>query len=379
MSIVNAFASPLGVETSKVSQIVSGKYFERTRHRLLESLRKAGHRSLTIQAENLSAPRGSSWRPEVGLASTACATGQMELAALQLAVLSADADISVRARVEAPSPLLADGWVVSVQGDVAVQTGGGELSIQSDLGFVNFRTEGARLVDAAPDSNQFWRVSAIECRQPRYAIESNLGFSAGNFPWPAKFGDAGPSKLAQDSASTAHSTAALSRAMALVGETSPHYMEWISSVVDGFLLAAGPATYGISSPDFPGLVALSSLGNELDYAEAVVAEACHQYLFQLLLVSPLTAAGAEEIHYIPARRFYLTTRRALVAAHVHANVILMLRQLETRSEHAASAKLRITRRLLMLDTDCMPALQVSTQLTETGRELYLRVQDLVAP
>lgn len=341
-------------------------------------MRNVGHPQLLREVEGLPAPRGSPWRPEVGLVSAACTSGHTELAALQLAVMCADASASVRARVEPTSPLLVDGWLVPVQGDVVVQADVGGMSIKSGLGAVSFRTEGRRLVGASPDSGSFWRVNPTGSRQPRYVIESPLSFSSGIFPWPVKF--AGPvlGKDPQDSVPMSRSMDALSRAMVLIDETSAGYAEWIGSATDGLVLAAGPVRAGISSPDFPGLVALSSLGDELDHAEAIVAEACHQYLFQLLLVTPLTEAGVEEIHYIPVKRSYLTTRRALVAAHAHVNVILMLRQLEKRPEHHASAKLRIARHQLTLDTDCMPALRASKQLTEAGRELYLRVQELVA-
>lgn len=377
MSIVAAFASPLGEPTAIASQTIARKYLESIRTRLGEALRAKGQPSLAARLDGDYLARGGAWRPEVGIARTALTSNRVELAALQLAAISAHEGLRLQAQIDEPSVLAVDGWIVPVHGATAVETAGGQLRVSSASGQAEFRCNGGRMTRVASDAGMYWDVTAIDGPPPRYAIESRLGFSAGNFPWPATFQTAAGG--ARDHGPATGPVDALARAMRLVGEAAPEQAEWIGCVVDGFLLATGPATYGISSPDFPGLVALSSSGTELDYVEAVVAEACHQYLYQLLLVSPLTQAGTEEIHYIPARRFYLTTRRALVAAHVHANVILMLRQLATVPEHADSARFRIVRRMLMLDTDCLPALDNSAQLTAAGRELYSRVRELVAP
>ncbi|WP_434030670.1 hypothetical protein [[Pseudomonas] boreopolis] len=377
MTIVAAFASPLGAYTAQASRTVAGKHLEWIRTRLAGALRGIGHASAAAWLAGSFTPRGSAWRPEVGLARTALAANRAELAALQLAAISAEDTLSLRMHLGEPSILAVDGWIVPVRGTTSVESADGQLQVESELRRFEFSSDGRRMTPAETSGDGLWKVRAIGDRLSRYAIESAMGFSAGNFPWPAT--SHALTGLLRDSVASRHANIdALDRALELISESSPEHMEWINCVVDGFLLAAGPASYGISSPDFPGLIALSSSGNELDYAEAVVAETCRQYMFQLLLVSPLTATGVEEIHYIPARRFYLTTRRALVAAHVHANVILVLNRLVGSSGYSDSVRLRIARRRLMLDTDCLHALDRSIQLTDTGRELYSRIQELIA-
>ncbi|MEH6418610.1 aKG-HExxH-type peptide beta-hydroxylase [Pseudomonas sp. CGJS7] len=378
MSIVKAFASPLGVETSKVSHAVAQKYFEQVRRRIGCALIKNGQERLAAQAGDICVPRGQSWRPEVGLAASACVAGMAELGLLQLAVASADTGAFAQASIEHAQTLLADGWAVPIRGQVTVWAEEGALRIQSELGVANFQNEHGRLVADRSDAGRLWHVRAFSDGGPRYAIESAHNYAAGIFPWPRQWSVETDCDVAPAPAPVIESRDLLSAAMRLVSQASPHYLEWISCVVSGFLLASGSAHGGISSPDFPGLVAVSPLADELDYAEAILAEACHQYLFQLLLVLPLTSERVEEIHYVSAKRAYLTTRRALVIAHAHANTILMLRQLALRPEYAESARRRIARRMLLLEAESLPALQVSAELTDAGKELLGRVKELVA-
>lgn len=370
MSIVSAFAAPHGAVTHDASRTIARRYFERTRLRLVAAL--GAHEALHEGLATLT-PRGAAWRPEVGLSQTALSAGFPELAALQLAVIG-QRNETLRTQVDRPTSLAIDGWVVPVRGQTSVETREDWLRIESDAGEVEFHGDNGRMRCDAGTTGRFWNVAAIRGRQSHYAIESRLGFAAGNFPWPTVLDT--QTAIAQRGPQDASSVDTLTDAIALIGDVSPDYAEWIGNVVDGFLLANGPANYGISSPDFPGLIALSSTGGLLDYVESMMAEACHQYLFQLLLVTPLTAGGTEEIHYIPARRFYLTTRRALIAAHVHANVIAVLARVAAHPKHAAAARMRMVRRRLMLDTDCWPALERCTQLTEAGTELYTCVRAL---
>ncbi len=77
--------------------------------------------------------------------------------------------------------------------------------------------------------------------------------------------------------------------------------------------------------------------------------ASQQKLFQLSLACELVAKDEEEIHYVPSRRTYVTTRRLFAAAHQHVNAIRALAALKAR---------RLEGQLEKPPVACMPADEV---------------------
>jgi HEXXH motif-containing protein len=354
MSIAGTFATLDQTAVTPVSGQVARKVFERTRARLAQALAASARDDLAARIAVLSPPDGSAWRPELGLAEGAFSRGQLDLAALQLAAMAGGTH-ELRVQLDEAALLLVDGRLLVARDEVTL-------------------TREPRMAQVASPAGTpaCWPSQSLADDGPRFAIAAPSALASGAFPWPAS---APGADAATACPGFSDSVATLSGGLQLLRECAPPFAQAIGAVVAGVVFAAGPPRSGVSSPDLPGLVALGVDGTGLDHVEALLVEACHQYLFQLLLVEPLTQPGAEEIHYVRVRRAYSTTRRALVAAHAHVNAILMLRRLQRRPELAADAALRIARHRLMLDSDSLPALASSRSLTDAGAALHARLRE----
>ena len=373
MTALSSLACPQAAGTVDVSPLVAQKYLERLLRLLARDETLASRSDGDIEA--MAAPRVSAWRPEVGMATRSAKTGNTSLAALQLACVSGAQALSIRGTVGPGSSLLVDGWLLPVEGEVSVRVLGDTIEIVSSLGSVRLRVEADTASVLDSEKGSAWTVTPMGKRRPRYLLHSGLMGRPGIFPWPT------PKQLARriQSAAVPGPTpmppAFLEMTEAL-DQHSPGYADWLSTVVDGVFLTTNADSGAVSSPEFPGLVALGPQDTALDYAESLTSQACHQRLYQLLLVAPLTATDFEEMSYLPSRRTYVTTRRALAAAHEHANVMQMLSGLTSRTDLREEAEARITRRRLLLQTQCLPALERSRSLSGEGSALWLRVREL---
>ncbi|MGH8083764.1 MAG: hypothetical protein ACREPV_00615 [Lysobacter sp.] len=355
------------------SAVIAGKHFERVRQRLLCQLEASSQHGLALALAAARPAADACWRADVGIAATACASGSATLAALQLILMARPQTLELSVALEAPGRLFLDGCVLPVQDEVVVcadadglhlPRGGGSACVDAATGRWN--------ITAVPD-DEAGRVHTLHSAPARYLIESGRAGSSSIFPNPMDT-RSGHGRMPE----TAASIRAIDLAFATLTANSAARQAWFASAIDGVILTHGEAEVGISSPDFPGLIALNTGRNLLDYAETIIAGTCHQKLFQLALVFALTQPGVEEVHYVPSRRSYTTTRRALAAAHEHVNVIAALRDMATAPEAPSGIRGHIERRMLMLETDCVPALDTSAVLTDAGACLWRRLRELAA-
>lgn len=374
MNIVYAFASPNGSEATDVSNAVAQKYFEQAQRRVLSLLAGGLPNSLIRGLETMAVSPATAWRPEMGMAIAACNAGNATLAAFQLVILTAPLEIECSGQVGAGS-LLLDGWLIPVHGEVSIRASSGILHISSASGVALFAIKDGRwnLSEEAVDRD--WVVYSALSGRPRYIVDSGIPGSSRMFP---QLGGKGPHALQGGTRSrkdVANTINTLNVALQSIND-SKGYGEWMSSAVDGLILTTGDVSVGVSSPNFPGLVALNLKGSALEYAETIISAVCYQKLFQLAMLYALTEPGTEEIHYIPERRSYTTTRRALAAAHEHVNAIVMLKSFNAETMDMDLVRSRIRKRALMLSTDCVPALEKSSILTIAGKNLWSRLCDL---
>lgn len=375
MDITEAFASAQNTDVFSAPSIVAHKYFERAYGRVLARLPEKERDEFEVA---MSVGEGSpvvDWRPEIGMALSACDAGKIMLAAFQLLVTRASTQVRFSGNLE-KSSLFVDGWLIQVEGATSVLSGGGLLQVRSALGEVNFLDIGNwwELVGASADSG--WIVYRSAVSRPRYIVRSDIPGSSKMFPAIGK--SAGLQALSDRSPCNEMASGATKAInAALIGiERSGNYGGWLATAVDGIILTGGDVPVGISSPNFPGLIALNDQGSVLDYAETIVSAVCHQKLFQLAMIHALTEPGKEEVHYVPERRSYTTTRRALAAAHEHINAICMLNGFQDPSVPSELIDIRIRKRELMLMVDCVSPLEKSEILTPAGKHLWQHLKSL---
>lgn len=371
-AIVNLLAAPPDRGSSAGSGLIATKLLESTVARLIPVLDQAGHGQLVAALSSSRPRRPGAWQPALGIGSAASRTGHQLLGALHLmSMMQPEAPFELTVPLDRPGTLYLDGHLLPV---------GHHVTVTADLTGLQFKSQGAT-AKLESETGQ-WLLANVEGglravrpfarRIARYVAISSVKGSSSVFPDPMRHSPLGAEPSGPLEGDLLHVEAALS---ALAGSANEQ-LQWLEESVDGLLLVSGEAA-ALSSPDFPGLLALAPGKSVPDYIEAIAGGACHQKLFQLALVSALTKPGREEVHYVPARRSYTTTRRALAAAHEHVNVIGTLRGLTQRPSPWASSLLeRIERRRLMLAIDCVPALDSSAILTEAGSLLWRRLQDV---
>ncbi|WP_295571811.1 hypothetical protein [uncultured Stenotrophomonas sp.] len=350
--IARTFALPTstGIDAGASGQ-VARLYFERVRQRILEQLDDAAHRDLRHAMAVFDPPASSCWRPAVGLAASMLQRTPV-LAALQLLLMDGD---------ELPSldTALAEEGVLYIDGRA--------MQVNAHQQPTRLRDVGGVIPAALPPCPSPVEAEGVALIGPRYLVPHG--------PSPAAvFPDLLQSAPNPSSPASA-SSEALQQAVALLAAASPHYAAWVASVVDGLLMTQGPAECVLSSPAHPGLLAVREGRDVLDYLELLVVGACQQKMFQLALLGRLSEPGDEQLHYLAHRRWYTSSRRALLAAHEHVNVLQLLNDVHALDPSDAELPRRIARRCLMFDLDCMLPLERDRTLTALGRQLWTQLRD----
>lgn len=374
MSMIRALSSPASGDSEEASRIVARKLFEKIRARVLAAL-DGNATSAAARVQALDIDAGHCWRAGLGAAGAACDAGNPGLAALQLAIMGAGDMAPLDAAIAEPGHLFIDGSIVPVVGKVRVRIEDDHLILDRDGEALRFRTIGGRWVAEAASTVGVWRVHGLKAAHPRYVVESTIANPAAVFPVMGANNFRKGGKPA-DTALVNRSIDAMEATLGHIGSSSPLYRAWLGGSIDGVVLTVGGASSSMTSPMFPGLVALNMGYDILDYAEVLTSAASQQRLHQLSLVVALTEPGKEEIRYLPTRRTYATSRRALTAAHDHVNAIGMLRDLRAVEDLSDQVDRRIAARRLLLATDCLPILERSDILTPAGRELWGCLREL---
>lgn len=364
MGLSALFALPPAMAVADVSARVAAKVFEQARGNISRKLQQQGEPALADAMAALATPERC-WRPELGLALAAAARGEAVIAALQLTAAAPAPGLHLHAAVNEDTGLFVAGAWLPLRGHISIDTDATTLEIRSSHGTTTLSHKLGNASHPRGDIRGHWQVCSGSPAPFHYAIDSRLTAATGLFPWPqAKPRTAPP----DDAFSAAPTLQRVEQALDLLAAKAPEYRQWLDTIADGLLLTQGSGRGGLTSPEFPGLIAISALTSPLDLLEALVAATCQQKLFQLSLVTALTASQSEEIHYLPTRRSYITTRRCLSAMHEHKNLIRLLSTFREDPEHAELADSRIRRRQLLLQTECAPALARSSSLSAEGRD-----------
>ena len=197
------------------------------------------------------------WSPEFGLALAQLRSGDSLLAAVQYLVASWRSEFDVEVEFARNRRILANGAIVQLRGATRIRSDGHRWEISSDEERVSF--EGVRLLDASENRHAESRVELTE-GGPSYLVMSGLSATQGIFPLRPSLlvGAETPSEAEITKEEIARK---LSHAMSLIRSEAPASWDWISPVIDGFLITKGSLGRGISSSTFPGLIALTRLGN----------------------------------------------------------------------------------------------------------------------
>lgn len=372
--IAPMFAEPGHENWAPMATMVAQKWMARSRASMAAALTRAGEAALGDALSPEWTPRFSAWRPEFAIAERAAQQGHAALALLQFALACDPGSTDLRLSATCPEEacLYVDGSLIRVHGNCTLHIRAGEFSLVSDSGAHCFRLHGHRWTRDVADSLPGWACEPSAATAPRNLIRAALPSSQGVFPWPEQrtllgiaLGRCEPARELPDSA-------AVQAALLRLAQRAPDYADWVAGAIDTLVLLHGEDS---SSADFPGLVVLAAPTDALDACESLVSQAARQYLSRLASIVPLIQPGSEEIHYLPERRSYVTTRHLLAQAHEKANVIAMLGMLET--DCAATRRRRALRRM-QFGVELAGLLDVAGSLTEGGRALWHQLRSLAA-
>lgn len=351
MTIVDALSTPHTSVSREVSRSISLRLAERVQASLVRCLTKLGHGQLAEQVEQAPADPQGAWRPEVGLVARRTGEECPVVAALQWLGAFGRPGLHVEVYVREPSAILHEGEIYPVSGSVSLRVNESSRSAGSRVLLLGNR--GAEKTSANHSASPSWSYSP-------YIAEVESG-APGSYPDPIAL-------AARRMQHSEAETTEVWRAYEAVAE-DPDYGPWVASVVRGVLITSGGSAISSTDPEYPGLVALPGTAGALESFERLVDAASQQKLFQLSLACELVAKREEEIHYVPSRRTYVTTRRLFAAAHQHVNAIGALASLNAHRLEGQLAK-RIATRRLLLDTECFDQLDESTSLTEEGHAVW---------
>jgi HEXXH motif-containing protein len=363
-SIARAFASPYEIESATLPGLVAERLFERTRSELVECLERDALRELTERVAAIAVPQSEVWRPELGIVSSVVRHDAV-LAAIQFLLAFAAGSFDISGTLKAPAKLFLDGVIIPISGAVTIVATEASLFVRSDTG--NRRLERRARTWIDPDG---------AChRLPGSSVHGREFYVMAPFrhAQDAVFPD--PFSTEMDSLAVEKKTHdAVATAIKAFDDEAVDYGPWVRDSLVGASLIPKDIYSAPTSPGYPGLVALPCDLDRLDYFEILVVAACHQRLCQLALVLNLGTVGKEDVHYVPARRSYITARRALAASHEHVNVMLAFRSIRASGDEVPELERRIERRRLMLATDCAPILDRSDVLSSAGAELWRRLK-----
>jgi HEXXH motif-containing protein len=373
--LVGSFGSPTSERSPEAALLVANQWSERIQRELVQSLLVKGHASVAGKITNLRPPESLRWVPELGFAARANRNGDAALGALQFVVacVGNGEHVSVQAKIGAPSHLFLHGWLLPVAGVCTVSSVQGDLELTSDVGYARFSSQQGGFVPLETPASP-WSVANLGQAAPSYAIQTNLPLVEGVYPW-LRSDEHSDQSLRQDITMT-RIVESLRETLGFLHQNSARYAAWVTGAVAGVLLTSEGQDRAISSSEFPGLVALGPSTSVVACAETLVGQACQQYLRQCLLIAPLVSEGTEEIHYLPMRRTYVTTRRLLATAYEHANALALLYDLQRDVTRADEIRERAMLRKLLYKTECAAHLAQASTLSRAGRSLWERVEAL---
>lgn len=346
-----------GVDRSlAASSAIGARHFQAAQGLIAERL-DADRRDAVASSVRAMSPGDLAWRPEVGLARSMALTDPV-LASMQLAVASTGRG-RIRANT-ADAVLFVSGQGVRVGGDVTVKWSDTELHVCSEAVRATYtRTPGGWNETTKRSAGVFDEGFAGAAL---YLMDAREVAAHTEFP------DIG--LLPQLDVGTIPETIdSIRAALHLLQTYAPPYAHWIANVVRGLLLTEAAET-GLGTVLHPGLVSIPVGLDPVGYAEVLVVAAAQQYRHQLSTVVPLLEGDAEQIRYLPHRRSYTTTRRALAAAHGHSNVLALLELLQRAPALENHCIRQVALRQLALRLECEPLLHGAEVLTAYGRAMW---------
>jgi hypothetical protein len=369
--LVDAFGCSPSAEAPAIPGAIVRAIVGRTVDALLPRLQGDAARALQGPLSALRGSPGIAWQPELGIAQALSATDPVA-AAIQLLVAAPNADVDIDAGVvfSAAPALYLDGWVARLREGTRARLSGDHRLVGESGETVAFARgrDGWQPVGAACAGQD---VSLSTSATFRHIVGSQHQGSSDMFPalLEARATHAIDTGDGDDGDG---SMQALADALRRLDALPEGEVQWLRQVTHSVWFSAGSAAVASSSPRYPGVVALRRGAGWDACLEAIASSVAQQKLHQLLLVSALVDAEAEEIHYVPASRTYTTTRRALAAAYEHAQVARLLRAAADAAPGAMAEPLRrrALRRGLRLEAECASPLDGSRALGRLGAALW---------
>lgn len=366
------FAGPAGAGWADIAAAVSQKWMARSLTKIRAALAQAGEADLAELLARDLPPRSSAWRPEFAMAERAAAQGQYALAVMQVAMAcdpGADG-LHLSATCPREACLYLDGWLFPVEGACKLAIQSHQINLTSARGRHVFRFEQTGWAPETGASPPGWECERLSCTAPRTLIRAVLPSSQGVFPWPDQRVMLNIVRGRDVGTAHAPGSAEIRAALERLARSAPGYRDWVAGAIDTMVVLHGEPS---SSADFPGLVVLGQQTSSLDACESLVMLAAPQYFSRLASIIEIVQPGAEEIHYVPERRSYVTTRHLLAHAHEKANLIAMLGAL---ASSCAEARRRWALRRMQFAVEFQQLLRDARSLTPAGAAFWSRLQQL---
>lgn len=367
-----AFASPLsGDAAADIHSFTRGRR-SATCRRIAEGLRGQGGSRAETAEQLLAFGTGKqrAWRPESGHALIAAREGNFAAAALQLAAsfASSGGTGALSVDIDQPSGLYLDGWLGCVSGRCTLTADGTSVVV---AGAVEARFERAGSYWRSTGGlGGVWPTLSTDRVAPAYLIASDIWHGREGYPWtpepPSAWRPAGPQVQTPD-------PSVIQQGWDLVLSAAPEYGLWIAQTTIG-VLVVGPSgpnhlTSG-SSPDHPGLIAMSMPHDAISCGEVLVHESSHQHLMILKIASPLVEHGSDEESYSPIKGLTRPIERVLIGAHAVGNMVIYHRLLEGRGASGPEAARRLAVLTEWFEADYRPALDQAKSLTASGQAVW---------
>jgi HEXXH motif-containing protein len=379
--LIDAFGCNGGPAAAEIPNVIVRALTARIAGTVCDRLSGDAGRALAGPLSTLRDGGSLAWQPELGIAQKLADSNPIA-AALQLTVAAAGVDDIAVCLPEAAVVYL-DGWFVQLPAEGCVRLAEGTMEFE----------DGGERVAFGRMQDQWWPSNGGHAGQQvlasgspafRHVVKLRCKGSTGMFPTLPDPSSPRAETVA-DVNMDGSSSAELARALALLQSLPDGVARWVHQATHAIWFSGGPAPVASSSPLYPGAVALRESGTWQGYFEAIASSVAQQKLHQLLLLEPLTENGAEEVHYVPPFRSYITTRRALAAAYEHAHVVRLLHAAANAAPGPAAEAMRrrALRRALRLDAECAAALDASRALGPVGSALWKDIKefcyDLEAP
>lgn len=340
-------------------------YFEYCREKIIDALIRDGKATELANTLTTRINRCQPWKAELGNAMELFTKGNIGPSAAQLILASDVIPLELAASCPNEVKLLVNGWMVPISRAVQIRKSTSEIEVASESGQYSIARQ-HEVICSYPQRKQ-----ADESKSPKVVRFIDMSKGRGEV-FPSVATDIDTVDSIGDSGIPAHvQKKELAEAINLL----PNLSEFVLRSA-AFIIAV-PLKDGICpvEKNWPGVVLIESGLDAVSTLEELIEEICRQQMIKILYCDAVVNGPKEEVHYMPLRRLYLTTRRIFSELLQHMHVLHVLERLSEANWHQKETRVRAKEISLILRTEVFPAIAKSRSLTHAARTLAVRLND----